>query len=126
MDYIMLKTLITSISLITLTLTLTTAHAGQEQHAAAAENNTTAADQELTNDQQVSVMDLPVNFSTTEDIDKSLQAVREQAGEAQERDLKNAIQYLMTYDLSVRNDKQKLYKKLDGRTPNQIISKIKR
>ena len=126
MDYIMLKTLVTSISLITLTLTLTTAHAGQEQHAAAAENNTTAADQELTNDQQVSVMDLPVNFSTTEDIDKSLQAVREQAGEAQERDLKNAIQYLMTYDLSVRNDKQKLYKKLDGRTPNQIISKMKR
>lgn len=126
MDYIMLKTLVTSISLLTLTLTLATAHAGQDQHAAAAENNTTAADQELTNDQQVSVMDLPVNFSTTEDIDKSLQAVREQAGEAQERDLKNAIQYLMTYDLSVRNDKQKLYKKLDGRTPNQIISKIKR
>ena len=126
MDYIMLKTLVTSISLLTLTLTLATAHAGQDQHAAAAENNTTAADQELTNDQQVSVMDLPVNFSTTEDIDKSLQAVREQAGEAQERDLKNAIQYLMAYDLSVRKDKEKLYKKLDGRTPNQIISKMKR
>ena len=36
------------------------------------------------------------------------------------------MKYVMYYDLSLRNDKEKLYKKLDGKTPEQIIAMIKR
>jgi len=75
---------------------------------------------------QVSVMDRPVDFSTPENVQKSLQAVREGAGNAAARDLNNALQYILTYDLSIGRDQAKLYKKLDGRTPRAIIAKIKR
>ena len=64
--------------------------------------------------------------STPEDVEKTLQNIREKAGDKAYNQLKNTIQYLLFYDLSVANNKQKLYKKLDGRTPEQIIAKMKR
>jgi hypothetical protein len=75
---------------------------------------------------QASIMDQPVDFTTPEKVQKSLQAVRAQAGDAAARDLKNALQYILTYDLSIGRDQAKLYKKLNGRTPRQIIAKMKR
>jgi hypothetical protein len=36
------------------------------------------------------------------------------------------MQYIMVYDLSVGNNEEKLHKKLNGRTPEQIIAKMKR
>jgi hypothetical protein len=34
--------------------------------------------------------------------------------------------YILAYDLSFARDKEKMYKKLNGRTPNAIIAKAKR
>lgn len=79
-----------------------------------------------TDEHNSSVMTQPVNFSTPEDVEKSLQKVREHEGNQAYADLKNALQYILVYDLSVGNNKEKLYKKLDGRTPEQIIAKMKR
>ena len=73
-----------------------------------------------------SVMGQPVNFSTAEDVEKSLQNIREKAGDDEYNRLKMAMQYIMVYDLSVGNNKQKLYKKLDGKTPEQIHAMTKR
>jgi len=74
----------------------------------------------------LSIMDKPVNFSTPEDVDKSIEAVRLGAGDKAARDLNNALKYILAYDLSVRHDKEQMYQKLNGRTPNEIIAKMKR
>lgn len=76
--------------------------------------------------EQLSVMDTPVNFSTPEDVEKSIEKVRQEAGETEALRLTNALGYILAYDLSLGRDKEKLYKKLDGRTPNAIIAKMKR
>lgn len=73
-----------------------------------------------------SVMTRPVNFSTSEDVEKTLQNIREKEGDKAYNELKNTMQYLLFYDLSVANNKQKLYKKLDGKTPEQIIAQAQR
>jgi hypothetical protein len=36
------------------------------------------------------------------------------------------MQYIKVYDLSVGNSDEKLYQKLNGKTPEQIIAKMKR
>jgi len=79
-----------------------------------------------TDDQDSPIMNQPVDFSTPENVEKTLQIIREQEGEKAYNQLKNAMQYIMVYDLSVGNNEDKLYKKLDGRTPEQIIAKMKR
>ncbi len=73
-----------------------------------------------------SLMNQPVNFSTPEDVEKTLQNIREKEGGTAYNQLKNAMQYILVYDLSVGNNEEKMYKKLDGRTPEQIIAKMKR
>jgi hypothetical protein len=76
--------------------------------------------------QSDSLMNQPVNFSTPEDVEKTLQNIREKEGDKAYKQVKNAMQYIMYYDLSLRNNKEKLYKKLDGKTPEQIIAEVKR
>ncbi len=134
----MLKNLLTTISVFTMILMLAPACAEQDQDAEAAKNSKpvaetvtatptaqTAPDTAAT-DEGKAIMDMPVNFSTPEDVEKSIEAVRQQAGEAQARKLSNALGYILAYDLSVGNDKAKMYEKLNGRTPNEIIAKMKR
>lgn len=68
------------------------------------------------------IMAQAVNFSTPEDIEKSLQFIEDETGAAVANQIRNAIDYLLVYDLSVNRDKAKLYKKLDGKTPNEILA----
>ncbi len=134
----MLKNLITTISVFTMILVLAPACAEQDSEAEAATSSKPAAQvtaaaptAETTpaaaaTDGAASIMDMPVNFSTPEDVEKSIEAVRQQAGEESARELSNALGYILTYDLSLGRDKEKMYKKLNGRTPNAIIAKMKR
>ncbi len=134
----MLKNLITTISVFTMILVLAPACAEQDNEAETATNSKPAIEATAAAptaestpdaaaiDAAASIMDMPVNFSTQEDVDKSIEAVRQQAGEAAARDLTNALGYILTYDLSLERDKEKMYKKLNGRTPNAIIAKMKR
>lgn len=71
------------------------------------------------------VMDLPVNFSTPEDVAKSIEKVRQGAGDKKAKQLSIAMQYILTYDLSLGNSEEKMYKKLNGSTPNEIIARMK-
>jgi len=73
----------------------------------------------------MSIMDKPVNFSTPEDVDKSIEAVRQAAGEPAARELNNALKYILFYDLSLGRNKEKMYQKYNGQTPNEIIANIK-
>ena len=73
-----------------------------------------------------SVMDQPVDFSSPESVEKTMENIRQQAGEKEASGVSNAIGYMVVYDLSVNRNKEKLYKKLDGKTPNQIIAMAQR
>lgn len=114
----MLKTFVILISVITISLAATFTFADEIKSAETATGSEVA--------EEVSIMDQPVDFSTAENVEKSLQAVSDQAGEANALQLKSAMKYVMYYDLSVSHDKVKMHKKLDGRTPNEIIAKMKR
>ena len=121
--------LLTIISAGTMALFLVTACAeeGKDVSSAAPEKGGSSSDKVAdTGNQGDSLMTQPVNFSTPEDVEKTMQNIREKEGDTAYKQLKNALQYIKVYDLSVGNNDEKLYKKLDGRTPEQIIAKIKR
>lgn len=126
----MRKRLITLISAGAMALFLVTACAeeGEDVNSATAleKNASNAAKVADSGIQGDSLMSQPVDFSTPENVEKTLQGIREKEGDKAYNQIKNAMQYLMVYDLSVGNNEEKLYKKLDGRTPEQIIAKMKR
>ncbi len=115
----MRKSLVFSFSAILMALSAATVYATDEQAAVTETPAKPAA-------AQASIMDQPVDFTTQENVQKTVQAVKEQAGDTAARDLQNALQYLLVYDLSVKHDQDKLYKKLNGSTPRQIIARMKR
>lgn len=120
------KTLFPTIMAMSLALFMSTACAerdtGEESAAQAAAN----ADQGTTSGSAGSLMNQPVDFSSPEAVETTLNNIREHEGEAAYRRVMGAVDYLLFYDLSVKNNKEKLYKKLDGQTPNQIIAKGRR
>lgn len=131
----MYKKLITTLSIVSMTLILAPACAEQDNGAQAKADNTTtetvkpatAVKEAIPVDgEQSSVMDMPVDFSTPENVEKSIEKVRQEAGDDAALQLTNALGYIQAYDLSLKGDKQKMYKKLNGRTPNAIIAKMKR
>ena len=75
---------------------------------------------------QKTVMDQPVDFSSPENVEKSLEDIRQQAGERSVKKLTSAMDYMIFYDLEVKRDKDTLHKKLDGKTPNEIIAMVQR
>lgn len=133
----MFKKLFTTFSIVTMTLILVPACAEQNADAETVKSTTQTeetssvsgeaeAEAAEADGEQVSVMDLPVDFSSPEKVEESIEKVRQEAGDDAARDLSNALGYILAYDLSVSSNKEKMYKKLDGRTPNAIISKMKR
>ena len=125
----MCKKLLTIISAGTMALFLVTACAEESETAnstVATKNGLSSEKAADSSNQSDSLMNQPVNFSTPEDVEKTLQNIREKEGEKAYKQVENAMQYLMYYDLSLRNNKEKLYKKLDGKTPEQIIATAKR
>ena len=64
--------------------------------------------------------------STESAFEESLKALQESAPTDEYRSVKSAIQYLLVYDLNTRGNKTKLYAKLDGKTPEEIIAMAKR
>jgi hypothetical protein len=126
----MFKTILTAILAVALSLFLAPALAGEEmdKKAEVTTDDTPATTQAENSvpEGAVSVMDQPVDFSTPEAVEESIDRVRQEAGEDEARHLKNALGYILAYDLSLGRDKEKMYKKLNGRTPNAIIAKMKR
>ena len=133
----MFKKIFITFSIVTMTLILVPACAEQNADAETVKSTTqteetSSASVEVeaataeADGEQVSVMDLPVDFSSPEKVEESIEKVRQEAGDDAASYLSNALGYILAYDLSVSNNKEKMYKKLDGRTPNAIISKMKR
>ena len=72
--------------------------------------------------QSAAVMSEPVDFSSAEQVTATMEKIKQDAGDEAASRVKNAIDYMIVYDLSVGRDRDKLYKKLNGKTPNQIIA----
>ena len=123
----MRKTLFTSITTGIMALFLMNACAEDSNDTeAVAKQAVVTEDATGTGEQGNAIMDQPVNFSTPEDVEKSLQKVRDQAGDKAYKNLDNAMKYILYYDLGLKNNKEKMYKKLNGKTPSEIIQMMKR
>jgi hypothetical protein len=123
----MFKKLFISMSAATIAIFLVTACAEEANDASQA---TVAGSNIDTNQppgqQDVTLMNQPVDFSSPEAVEKTLQNIRDKEGDNAYKKITNAMQYLMVYDLSLRNNEEKLHKKLDGMTPEEIIAKMRR
>ena len=117
-----------SIMTATMALFLATAFAedGKNANDTAPASVTTTEKSDDTGSQDISLMDQPVNFSTPEDVEKSLQNIREHEGEDAYKKLQYAMKYILYYDLGLAGKNENLYKILDGSTPAQILAKAKR
>jgi len=119
----MFKNIFLSVAAGTATLLLVTACAEESGES----TQTPAMEATVESKQQAAgIMQQPVDFSTPEAVENTLQAIRDKEGDMTYTQVKNAMQYIMVYDLSIGKDEEKLYKKLNGRTPEQIIAKMKR
>ena len=70
-------------------------------------------------------MQIPVDGSSLDAFNASLETIKAQAQEPSYITLENAIQYLLVYDLTANRDMAKLAKNLDGLTGDEIIGRVK-
>lgn len=90
-------------------------------------NESTAMESSLdTGHQDASIMNQPVDFSSPEAVEKTLQNIRETEGDKAYNRLESTMQYMLVYDLSVGHNEEKLHKKLHGMTPEEILSSRRR
>jgi len=125
----MLKNILLTLSTGALTLFLVTACAEEGKDTSESKVAKAPVSTEKTTDTAKpdnSIMSQPVDFSTPENVEVSLQNIRETAGDSAYNQVMNAMKYKLVYDLSLGNNKEKLYKKLDGKTPEQILAMVKR
>ena len=125
----MFKKLLTAASIVTITLFLLPACAKKDNvpETTVDSGQTTDASAPMSVNQktqggQGSVMDQPVNFSSQNEVNKSIEKVRQQAGDAEANELNKALGVILTQDMSLRQDKDRLFRKLNGKTPNEIIA----
>jgi len=70
-------------------------------------------------------MQIPVDGSSLDAFNASLETIKAQAQEPSYITLENAIQYLLVYDLTANRDMTKLAKNLDGLTGAEIVGRVK-
>lgn len=127
------KALFPFITAISLILFLPVACAEQDQDIEAAVQTETSSQETPTSDttgeavaEADSLMDQPVDFSSPEKVEETLQNIREQEGDKAYSQVETAMNFLLFYDIGLAGKKERLYAKLNGRTPNQIIAAMKR
>jgi nucleoid-associated protein YgaU len=69
-------------------------------------------------------MHVPVDGSSLEAFENSLEQIKDQVTAAEYTTLTNAIDYLLVYDLTAKRDRTKLAANLNGLTAEQIIEKV--
>jgi len=70
-------------------------------------------------------MEIPLDGSSLEAFETSMARVEAHTSPENYTTLKNAIDYLLLYDLSARKDKEKLAHNLDGKTAYQVIDMVR-
>lgn len=70
------------------------------------------------------VMDEPLDGSSIETFKAGLENVDQNASEKEYRSLMSALDFLLFYDLGAKRDKAKLYARLNGKSPNDILNQV--
>ena len=66
-------------------------------------------------------MRIPVDGSSLEAFNKSLETIKSKVTPDEYTNLANAIEYLLVYDIGARHNREKLAKNLDGQTGEEIV-----
>lgn len=69
------------------------------------------------------IMNEALDGSSVAAFKQGLDQVKAGATASEYQSLRNAIGFMLNYDLSVSRSQEKLYAKLDGLTPNEIVAK---
>jgi len=69
-------------------------------------------------------MDIPLDGTSLEAFDASLARVKKHTSETNYTTLVNAIDFLLFYDLTVKQNKEKLAAGLNGLTGNEVVAKV--
>lgn len=69
-------------------------------------------------------MHIPVDGSSLEAFNESLEKIKAQAKENEYTTLTNAIDYMVIYDLAAKRDRAKVAANLDGLTGAEIVDKV--
>lgn len=70
-------------------------------------------------------MQIPLDGTSVETFENSLETIRGETTEAEFKTIQNALDYLLVYDLGARRDRELLYKRLDGKTPAEILEMVR-
>ena len=84
----------------------------------------TAEDIVIVEDFEGDGMDIPLDGTSMEAFDASLARVKKHTSEANYTTLTNAIDFLLFYDLTVKQNKEKLVAGLNGLTGNEVIARV--
>jgi hypothetical protein len=69
-------------------------------------------------------MRVPVDGSSLESFEQSLESIKSKAEAAEYKTLTGAIDYLLIYDIGARHDRAKLAQRLDGLTGEEIVNRV--
>lgn len=67
---------------------------------------------------------LAFDGTSTAAFEKSMEAIQAETTEAEFTTVQNAIDYLLVYDLAARRNLEELYKRLDGKTPAEMLKMV--
>ena len=73
-------------------------------------------------DQAQGIMDQPVDFSTPEAIEESLQQIAEKDGEKSREAVERSLKSILSSNPYIGGNKNRLYESMNGKTPRQIIA----
>jgi len=87
---------------------------------AGAEESTSDAEEAV----EATGLDIVLDGSSLAAFEKSLEDIKETSTTKEYSTLEKSIDYLLTYDLVAKRNKEKLAQRLDGMTGRQIIEKV--
>jgi len=70
------------------------------------------------------VMDTPLDGTSIETFTAGLEHLDEEATEEEYRSVMSALDFLLFYDIGARRSKERLYARLNGKSPNEILEKV--
>lgn len=113
-------------AMVLLTLSACTAVAPEQKQAPAAPATETAAVTEVSPEETggPSGLEIPLDGSSLKAFDESLAKVQRNSSETDYTTLESAIDYLLLYDIGLNRDREKLAKKLDGMTGQEILDQV--
>lgn len=76
-------------------------------------------------DRPVTIMETPLDGTSEDTFTAGLERISKEGSEEDYRNVMSALDFLLFYDIGARRDKARLYSRLNGKTPEQILELVK-